>query len=258
MKVLVAGKGFIGSEVGKRLEEHGHEVKYLDVDDADYEQDITREFEVPESFDVLVHSVGLAPGFYTREKYREVHVDGTENLLNAVDAERVVYLSALGVGEVDHSFFSTKERAEGLVRHVAEEPVFVRPSTVYGEGNRLLELMRKLSWTRLFPSLHVETQPILREDLVEVVVKSVEGEAEGVVNAAGPEKMKISGLASKIYAEQGRKCFVFPAPLILQRLTLRLLSFLPPPFEPENVALLSHNNSTDDNHAAKLVELSSI
>lgn len=258
MKVLVAGKGFIGEAVGDFLKADGHEVKYLDREDADYEQDITQEFEVPEKFDVLVHSIGLAPGFYTKQQYQEVHVEGTENLLNAVEAERVVYLSALGVGEVEHSFFDTKERAEGLVRHVADEPVFVRPSTVYAPGNQLLEMIRGFSWTRMFPSIPAMTQPIKRENLVEVVVKCVEGEAEGVVNAAGPEKMTMVELASKVYAEEGRKCFEVPVPLYVQDIALKLFSFLPPPFEPENIKLLRQKNVTEDNHAEEITELERI
>lgn len=258
MKVLVAGKGFIGEKAGEFLEAEEHDVKYLDRSSADFEQDITKEFEIPDSFDVLVHTIGLAPGFYTEEQYREIHVEGTENLLNAVNADRVVYLSALGAGEVEHSFFKTKERAEGLVRHVAEEPVFIRPSTVYGKGNRLLELIRGFSWTRMFPSLPVRTQPIRRDDLVEVIARCVEGEADGVVNAAGPEKMSMPELASHIYAEQGRKCFEVPVPFFVQSLSLRALSFLPPPFQRENVALLKQENVTEDNHADELVELRKI
>lgn len=258
MKVLVAGKGFIGKEIGEFLEAEGHRVKYLDREDADYEQDITQEFEIPEDFDVLVHCIGLAPGFYPAEQYRKVHVEGTENLLNAVDAKRVVFLSALGVGDSDHSFFTTKKRAEGLVRHVADEPVFVRPSTVYAEGNKLVEMIRGFSWTRIFPSIPAKTQPIKRKDLVEVVAQSVEGEAEGVLNAAGPEKMRLGELASKVYAEEGRRCLEIPVPLLLQSLSLHIFSFLPPPFEPENVKLLKQDNVTDDNHAEELTEIERI
>jgi uncharacterized protein YbjT (DUF2867 family) len=258
MKVLVAGKGFIGSEVGKALESRGHSVKYLDRDDAHFEQDITKEFEVPGEFDVLVHAIGLAPGFYTAETYRRVHVEGTENLVNAVDADRIVFLSALGVGEVEHSFFDTKKQAEGIVRHAAEEPVFVRPSTVYAEGNLLLEMIRDYSWTRVFPSIKARTQPIKRENLVEVICECVEGEAEGIVNAAGPEKMTMSELAEKLYALDGRRCFTVPAPLMVQKLFLNLLSFLPPPFERENAKLLDQDNVTDENHAAELTDLDSI
>lgn len=255
MKVLVAGKGFIGGKAGEYLEAEGHDVKYLDRSKADFQQDVTEEFEISESFDVLVHTIGLAPGFYTEEQYRKIHVEGTENLLNAVDADRIVYLSALGTGEVNHSFFKTKERAEGLVRHVAEEPVFIRPSTVYGEGNRLLELIRSFSWTRMFPSLPVETQPICRDDLVKVIARCVEGEADGVVNAAGPEKMTMPELASHVYAEEGRRCFEVPVPFFVQSLALKTLSFLPPPFQRENIELLRQSNVTDENHADDIVEL---
>ena len=98
MKVLVAGNGFIGRNLVKKLREN-HAVKTLDRSNGTYEQDITESFEIEESFDVVFHTIGLAPGLYTKKKYRKLHVKGTENLLEAVKTDKFVYISALGVEE---------------------------------------------------------------------------------------------------------------------------------------------------------------
>ncbi|WP_414836622.1 SDR family oxidoreductase [Candidatus Nanohalococcus occultus] len=130
-KVLIAGKGFIGTRIGEKL---GGEVKYLSLNSGDYQIDITEEFEIEEEFDVLIHTVGLEPGTKSKEAYEAVHVDGTRKLLDGVKADKVVYISALGVGKIDHPYMYTKAKAEELVKQ-EERWTIVRPSIVYGDEN---------------------------------------------------------------------------------------------------------------------------
>lgn len=257
MRVLVAGKGFIGSSLGSRLED-GHEVRYLDRTGSDYDQDITDSFSIDEEFDVLIHTIGLAPGFNSAERYREVHVEGTENLLDAVDADKIVYISALKAGEVDHSFFNTKKEAEEIIQDSEMNYTLVRPSTVYGEGNKLLNTMRKMAFTRLFPELKARIQPIKLSDLVDLLAKTVDNFDNQVLTAAGPEKITIGELAEIVYEEEGYSCFLIPYPQFLIELKLLGLSFLPPPFQRENIQILRHDNTTDENDAERIVELESV
>jgi NADH dehydrogenase len=257
MKVLIAGKGFIGEAIGDELGNF-YDVKYLDRSSGDYQEDVTQGFDIDEEFDVLVHTIGLAPGFATEEAYQQVHVEGTENLLEGVDCDKVVYLSALGVGEVDHSFFRTKEEAEELIKDSGRDYTIVRPSTVYGPGNKLLEMMKKFAPTRMFPDLPTETQPILRDDLVSLMLETVEGFDNETLNAAGPEKFTMGEMARNMYREDGYRCFLLPAPEILIKFNLKALSFLGPPFEPENIEIFTSSNTTDENDAEGIVGLSSI
>lgn len=253
MKILIAGKGFIGSNLGQKLEDEGHEVKYLSRSNADYNYDITEEFEIDGEFDVLYHTIGLAPGFNSKKAYETVHVEGTKNLLDAVNADKTVYISALGVGESDHSFFTTKEKAEEMVEQ-QENYTIVRPSTVIGEGNKLPELMKKTAPLRLFPDLKTRTQPILIEDLVEVLVKCADGLDGETVDAAGPEIYTIGEMAQKLYRQEGCSCYLIPFPTGLVE-QLFNLSFLPPPLHAENRKLLRMENTTKENDAEDLVEL---
>lgn len=253
MKVLVAGRGFIGKAVVEELRGE-HEVKTLDRSpDATFQQDITENFSLEEKFDVVIHTIGLAPGMNSPAEYEEVHVNGTRNLLEAVEADKTVFLSALGSGEVDHSFFTTKREAEKLVASKSERYTILRPSTVYGEGNKLLEIIGKAAPTMLFPDIKTQTQPIHIDDLTEITEKCLDGFENQILELGGPEKMTVSQMAKKIYREKGFPCFIVPAPFVLQKTGLRLLSPLPGPFNRENIRLLEQQNTTDVNDAEKIL-----
>jgi len=258
MDVLVAGKGFIGEKIGAKLEKNGHAVKYLDRSKGNFQHDITQDFNIDESFDVLIHTVGLAPGFATRKQYEKVHVEGTKNLLDAVDCGKIIYLSALGVGEVEHSFFQTKQQAETLIKSSGVDYTILRPSTVYGEGNKLLDMMRSFAPTRVFPDLKTLTQPILIDDLTSVVERVLESHNEEVLDAAGKDKMALGQLAKSMYNEEGYSCALVPMPEFLIQVKLLGLSFLGPPFRPENIEIVRSSNTTDENDAEELVSLSSL
>lgn len=249
MKVLVAGNGFIGRHLVDKLRET-HAVKTLDRNNGTYEQDITEEFDIDDEFDVVFHTIGLAPGMYTKKKYKKVHVKGTRNLLNAVDTEKFVYISALGVGKIDHSYFNTKKEAEELVKENSDNYTVLRPSTVFGKENKLLNLIGKASNTRLFPDLSMEMQPIHIDDLIEILVKSIDEFDRETVHLAGPENMSLKELAKEIYSSRGRKCITLP---FVERITNLSLSLSPFPgiLSSENAKLLfrkdliSHNDAED-------------
>jgi NADH dehydrogenase len=256
MKVLVAGKGFIGSNIGGKLEENGHEVSYLDRSDADYQYDITEEFEIEEEFDILVHTIGLPPGFNTEQEYREVMVDGTRHLLDAVEADKVIYISALRAGEIDHSFFHTKRESEQILIESGMDYTIIRPSTVIGEGNKLLEMIKKTAPTRVFPNIKTWTQPIRIEDLAELASKCLEEHDGEILNAGGPRKYQVGEMARQIYREEGYQCILLPFPVAAVKMALEP-GILPRPFFRENKVLLETRNTTDENDAAEIVDLKS-
>lgn len=247
MKVLVAGNGFIGRNLVEALREN-HTVKTLDRSNGTYEQDITEAFEIDEEFDVVFHTVGLAPGIYGEKKYRKVHVKGTENLVNAVDADKFVYISASGAGEVDHSYFRTKKEAEDIVKNRSRNYTVFRPSTVYGEGNKLLEMIGKASVTRLFPDFSSVLQPIHIDDLVKLLERSMEEFDGETLEVAGPEEMSLTELAERIYSVRGRSLYPVPFTETVTKLGLRI-SPLPGPFSSENIELLNQKNRIKVNDA---------
>ena len=251
MKYLVIGKGFIGSKLGEKLD---GEVKYLDRTTGDYRKDVTEEFEIEEEFDAVYHTVGLAPGFATEKQYRKVHVKGTENILEAVNTDKIIYVSAMNP-EINHPFFQTKKEAEKLIKESRLDYTIVRPSTVIGEGNKLLELIKKFSVTRMFPEIPTMMQPIRLEDLTDAMTKLATDRDNETLNMGGPEKMKVSEMAKRLYREQGRSCYILPIPEEVIKLNIKAFSFLGPPFNRENVELIGAENMTEENHAPQLTQL---
>lgn len=253
MKILVAGRGFIGKKIVESLRDK-HKVKTLDrSSDATFQQDITEEFSINEEFDVVFHTIGLAPGMYSEKEYRTLHVEGTKNLIEAVKSKKIVYISALKTGEIDHSFFKTKKEAEKPVKNSGRDYTIVRPSTVYGKGNKLLDLMRKTAPTMIFPDLKTETQPIHINDLGKILSETVKEYNEEILEIRGPEKMTVGELAEKIYRDEGFPCLLIPLPEIIQKTSLKLLDPLPGPFNRENIELLKHQNTTNSGDAEKIL-----
>ncbi len=252
MKHLVAGKGFIGSAVGEALE---GEVKYLDRSTGDFQQDVTEEFSIDEEFDVLYHTIGLPPGFASRQAYQSIHVEGTRNLLEAVDADKVVYVSAV-MCDIDHPFFRTKREAERLIRESDMEHTILRPSTVAGDGNKLMEMIKKFSFTRVFPEVPTKTQPVKLEDFVKAAVNVADSRSGETLNIAGPEKMTVTEMASRLYSQNGHSCETIPLPDGFLEDFLKLFGVINrPPFTRYNATLIGAENTVDENHAPQFTQL---
>lgn len=252
MKYLVAGKGFIGSAVGEKLE---GEVKYLDRSTGKYKQDITEEFNIEEEFDVVYHTIGLAPGFATREQYEKVQAQGTKNLVEAVNADKIVMVSALNP-ELDHPFFQTKKRAEKIVRDSEMDHTIIRPSTVIGEGNKLLEMIKKTSVLRVFPKVTTKMQPIALEDLVDCMTYVKDKRDNETLNIAGPQKMTVSEMAKKLYRQKGRDCEIIPLPDGFLEDFIKFFGLInKPPLVKENHVLMGADNTTDENHTPQLTQM---
>ncbi|MFB6208004.1 MAG: NAD(P)H-binding protein [Candidatus Nanohaloarchaea archaeon] len=250
MDVLLCGRGFIGSRIEELLDES---VYTLDRGEADYQLDVTEEFSIEKKFDVVIHTIGLAPGLYSPSDYREVHVEGTKNIINGVNAEKVIYISALGIGRVDHSYFHTKKEAEELVKDSGMDYTILRPSVVAGEGNYLLDMVEKFSFTRMFPKMKAEIQPVTLDDLTRVVEASLREFGGETLDIAGPERILISEYARQVYGENGKRCFLVPFPrLPLEKLPGKNL--LPGFLNPENLALLDMDNTTGENDAERILE----
>jgi len=253
MKVLVAGKGFIGERIGESLE---HDVEYLSRSSGDIEQDITEGFELEKDFDVLIHTIGLEPGRYNREEYEKVHVDGTENLLEAIEPEKTVYISALGVEDGKHPYMQTKKQAEELVKDRSAYTV-LRPSIVFGKENTALKRIADKFPFLVFPKISVRMQPIHIDDLVDIAVNSVESYDNQTLELGGPEVMPIYEMFRRYYRQTGRIFVGVPCPDFVPFYGLKMVSMLPiqsPSFSRQNLELLSDNVVDGENDAEKVLD----
>lgn len=168
MKIIVfGGSGFIGSRLVGRLLRQGHEVAIADTAESAAYPGISHTCDVRdreavqdacEGADVIynlaaVHRDDVRP----LSLYREVNVCGASNICNAADVHgvnKIVFASSVAIygfsaEELDEDahpapfsqYGATKLEAESVHREWVEKNprrtlVIVRPTVVFGEGNR--------------------------------------------------------------------------------------------------------------------------
>lgn len=235
MKVLVTGAtGFTGDKLARKLYKSGKNLKILVRDqsqvkvDKEYSpeiiegdiRDIDTVEKAVEGCDFVFH---LAAVFRTAgipdQTYYDVHVKGTENLLNASfknNITRFIHCSTVGVhGDIDNPpanecspfkpgdiYQRTKLKGELLAtdfHHMTGLPVtIIRPTAIYGPGDlRLLKLF-KLASQKITPIIgdgKVYYHMVYIDDLVDAFILS-----SGNENAVG-ETFIIGGKERKTLNE---------------------------------------------------------
>lgn len=282
MKILAAGgTGFVGMALCEELASRGHDVIALARDpheasfDADVEtvegdvteyESIERHFE---DIDVAVNLVALSPLFKPTggdERHFDVHLGGTENVVQAAEEHKVdkfVQLSALGADtDGPTAYLRAKGRAETVVKNSTLDWVVFRPSVVFGEGGEFVEFTKKLATPYLTPlpgGGKTRFQPIWRGDFVPMVADAVEGTATGprastedasdgdepepavtpiddesedphvgrTFEIGGPDILSLADVARLAHAADGKPVSILPVPMPLAGIGLSVLDALP-------------------------------
>lgn len=268
MKVVVTGaSGYVGTAVLERLSESGHQIKAIarhrgaqapsqvrwvlgDIRDMDL-------VEPFEGADAIIHLIGII-----REMPRErvtfelMHVGTTQRVLTAMEAagvSRLVHMSALGTrANAVSSYHRTKWEAEKLVAASGLDVTMIRPSLMFGGHPPFFELLQSL--TRL-PSVPVPGdgktlfQPVSRRDVADLMVRVLEDSASFglTMEVGGPDRFTLNALFDFMAQRGGRsKPAKLHVPLGLVGAAARLSHVLPIPITPDQLAMLTEPNITDD------------
>ena len=197
-KVLVlGGTGFLGSVVCEKLVERGGgagatrvptrhamrarhltllpgvEVAVADVhDDADLAH-------LLRGIDAVVNLVAVLHG--SESQFERVHVRLPQRLAAACKAagvRRVVHVSALGASaEAPSRYLRSKGRGEDALRAAGLDLTILRPSVIFGERDRFLNLFASLQ--KLFPVMPLagadaRFQPVWVDDVARAVVAALD------------------------------------------------------------------------------------
>lgn len=263
MKVLISGgSGFLGEAIAKAVLKAGHSVRIASRN-SPIKVDLTRPETLPaavEGMEVVIQCAQF-PGHPVenprlRFTYWNVDAKGSENLAQAAkDAgvQRIIYISGAGTdGKRREPWFQAKWHAEEAIHKTGIPSTILRPSWVYGPGdkslNRLIAQIRALPVVPLIGGGGNHIQPIFIQDLAEIVAACVSNTSREnfLFDIGGPEEMTFKEMMRRVLKVLGKKRLLLPIPKPLMKLAAWPLQFLPnPPLSPKAVDFITMDVKLD-------------
>jgi len=149
---------------------------------------------------------------------------------------RFVYLSGAGAGQGrPQPWFKAKDRAEAAIRASGMEHALLRPSWIYGRGDRSMN--RFVTFCRYFPVVPVigdgttPVYPIYVKDVARCVADAVRREdvKDLALDLGGPERMTMDQIIRTVQKVLGKSRPLLHHPAGLMKLLVRPMALLPNP-----------------------------
>ncbi len=217
MKIIIlGGTGFIGRHICEKLIRAGHQVTVptRKIENAREIQtlpglipvrcnvhDAVQLAHAVAGHEVLINLVAVLHG--SEAEFERVHVNLPTSIVAACKAggiKRIVQMSSLGAAlDAPSQYLRSKGRGEEVFASSGLDVCTLRPSVVFGEGDKLLNVFAQLQQTFPFVPLAGSTaqfQPVWVEDV-----------AQAAVQLALHQNYKIDSTLRSIYAGQVPKTF---------------------------------------------------
>ena len=178
-----------------------------------------------EGVQIVIHCAGINKEHGT-QTYDRVHVDGTQNMINAAlqnGVKHVVMLSYLGV-RPDHPnpYHASKWEAEERLRKSGLSYTILRSGMNYGRGDHFLNhLSRAMQTFPLIPLVgngESRIRPVAIGDFVKVVKGCLVGAGlQGTYSVVGPDEFTLEEMIFEVGDVLGKKPKYFQLPVFLFR-----------------------------------------
>lgn len=272
-KVLVlGGTGFVGRHVCEKLQRAGWSVTVptrraanaasvqhlprLTVIEADVHDPAALARLLP-GHDAVVNLVAILHG--SEAAFERTHVELPRKIAAACLASgvhRLVHVSALGVSEDGPAKYQrSKARGEALLRAAGLDLTVLRPSVIFGAGDRFLNLFAQLQ--ALFPVMPLagasaRFQPVWVEDVASAVVACLQDPATvgHTYDCAGPEVLTLADLVRLAGRHGSRARPVLPLPMAVGRLQALMMELAPgePLMSRDNLDAMRVDNVATGQH----------
>jgi NADH dehydrogenase len=247
--LVLGGTGFVGRHLCERLQRAdwqttvptrrrssasaiGH-LPRLTVVEADVHDPATLARLLP-GHDAVVNLVAILHG--SEAAFERTHVELPRKIAAACQASgvrRLVHVSALGVNEDGPSRYQrSKARGEAVLRQAGLELSILRPSVIFGAGDRFLNLFAALQ--SVFPLLPLagasaRFQPVWVDDVAAAVLACLQDPSTigHSYDLAGPDVLTLADLVRVAGRYGSRERPVIPLPQPLGRLQAWLMECLP-------------------------------
>jgi uncharacterized protein YbjT (DUF2867 family) len=254
--VVTGGTGFIGREVVARLLETGSDQVAITTRSPEQARFAGR-VEAIQAFagdagslgrafaraDVVVHAIQF-PNHPVEDPrrgrtYLEVDGEGTRTAVRVarnMGVRRFVYLSGAGAGQGrSESWFRAKDMAEDAIRASGLEYALLRPSWIYGPGdrsmNRFVFFCRHLPLVPVIGDGRSAVHPVSVRDVGRCVAEAVRREdaRDKALELGGPERLSMDEIVRTLQKVLGRRRPLLHHPAKLMKLLVRPMQLLPRP-----------------------------
>jgi uncharacterized protein YbjT (DUF2867 family) len=266
--IILGGTGFIGRHLCEKLIRAGHRVTVptRKLENAREIQmlpglqplrcnvhDTAQLAQAVQGHDVLINLVAILHG--SAQEFERVHVKLPQSMVAACKAagvSRIVQMSSLGADvqkpeDAPSEYLRSKGRGEQVFAQSGLDVTLLRPSVVFGEGDKLLNVFAQLQQS--FPmvplaSADAQFQPVWVEDVAQATVNALTGDCYKIDSALRPFHMgnqpktfEIAGtevLTLRQLFELAGRCVgasrpIFALPDALARLQAGLMEMMPGP-----------------------------
>ncbi len=224
---LTGGTGFVGGYILNALSNAGHNViaavrntesahnrwPNITLVEADFARDHQVEdwLEKLDGVDVVINAVGIISETKF-QSFDALHAKAPSALFHAAEkanVKRIVQISALGVDEQSFVEYQlSKKVADDCLRSLNIDWVILQPSFIYGVGSTSLNFFNAFSAQGVIPLIGgggQRIQPIYIDDLVQVVLAAIDGDAlkNKTIPVVGPHAMDIRSIYKKLHAFLG-------------------------------------------------------
>ena len=216
--------------------------------------------------DAVIHLVGII-----REKgkatFERVHVEGTRNVIELskqLGVRRFLHMSALGsASDSESGYFSSKARAETLVRQAGLAATIFRPSLIFGLGDEFFgdTLKQLVTLPPVIPQIGDGTfpfRPVWVGDVCTAFVQALQRDVtiSATYELVGPVEHSFRELLELTRRAANNHKPIIPVPLSLMRLAVPIMQVLPnPPITRDQFIMLLAGNTGDPSVATDVFDL---
>jgi uncharacterized protein YbjT (DUF2867 family) len=262
--LVLGGTGFVGRHLCKELARLQYRVTVptrskvqtvqslpsLDLVQADV-HDPAALARLVRGHDAVVNLVAILHG--TSFEFQRTHVDLVKKIVQACldsGVTRLVHVSALGAASDAPSMYQrTKAAGEAVLEASTLHWTVLRPSVMFGEGDRFLNLFARVQeLAPIMPLAGADTlfQPVWVGDVVNAIVQCLQRDesARRIYEACGPERFTLRQLVKLAGSMSGHPRPVVGLPPVLARLQAFLMELAPgqPLMSRDNLDSMKVNN----------------
>lgn len=184
--------------------------------------------------DAVINLVGALHG--GEADFQRVHVDLPRRVAQccaAAGVPRLVHISAMGASaHAPSHYLRSKAAGEAAIREAASQATVMRPSVMFGAGDRFINRFAQLqAIAPFFPLACADArfQPVWVVDVAEAVVNALDDPATAgqTFECAGPRVFTLSDLVRLAGRWSGRQRSILPLPNAIGYVEAWILEWLP-------------------------------